>query len=78
MKDNKINAVIAITTLVGAILMALALSFAIGKWLASANPAIIFLSSFPTCHRGSARTARSSMPGPMSGESRKSGVIPPR
>jgi len=31
-KDNKINAVIAIITLVGAVLMALALSFAIGKW----------------------------------------------
>jgi len=32
MKENKINATIAITTLVAAILMAAALSFAIGKW----------------------------------------------
>lgn len=32
MKDSKINAFIAITALVAAILMALALSFAIGKW----------------------------------------------
>jgi ABC-type transporter Mla subunit MlaD len=32
MKDNKINATIAITTVVAAILMAAALSFAIGKW----------------------------------------------
>ncbi len=32
MKDNKINAIIAITTLVAAVLMVLALSFAIGKW----------------------------------------------
>jgi ABC-type transporter Mla subunit MlaD len=32
MKDNKTNALIAITTLVAAVLMVLALSFAIGKW----------------------------------------------
>lgn len=32
MKDNKINATIAITTLIAAVLMVLALSFAIGKW----------------------------------------------
>ncbi|MCE0521463.1 MAG: MlaD family protein [Methylacidiphilales bacterium] len=32
MQENKINATIAITTLVAAVLMAAALSFAIGKW----------------------------------------------
>jgi ABC-type transporter Mla subunit MlaD len=32
MQENKINATIAITALIGAVLMAAALSFAIGKW----------------------------------------------
>jgi ABC-type transporter Mla subunit MlaD len=32
MQENKINATIAITTLIGAVLMCAALSFAIGKW----------------------------------------------
>ena len=32
MKENKINATIAITTVIAAILMALSLSLAIGKW----------------------------------------------
>ena len=32
MQENKINATIAITTLIAALLMAAALSFAIGKW----------------------------------------------
>jgi len=32
MKDNKINATIAIATVIGAVLMLLSLSFAIGKW----------------------------------------------
>jgi ABC-type transporter Mla subunit MlaD len=56
MKENKINATIAITTLVAAVLMVLALSFAIGKWSFGESRYHLFI-KFPNASGVSANSA---------------------
>lgn len=47
MKENKINATIAITCLIAAVLMTFALSFAIGKWSWSGGAGNTYVIQFP-------------------------------